>query len=170
MSSGIVFSKSGVTSWGLPWKWTFGSPIELKAQDGHTLLLTDFHTLEPEYNFEDERYDANFSLSSKQDAEWDRICWGCFQQEFTIYGMAQKGFRTRAWELVHEYREAHPYEMWMPDREFSDMLAACLDAVRAQWGWNSEELEWLFNYGGPLNAAVDEWLVDYLRTSGFEVA
>ena len=48
MCSGIVFFKSGVTSWGLPWEWTFGSPIELKAPDGHTLLLTDFHTLEPE--------------------------------------------------------------------------------------------------------------------------
>ena len=169
MKKDIAFSMSGVTSWGCPWNWKFGSPIKLKDADGRLLLTTDFHTLEPEYSFEDERQIVDFSLSPEQDAEWDNICWDCFHREFTIYGMVQKSFRSSAGQFVRDYESQHPYETWLPDTDFNDMLAACLDATRKQWGWGSKDLEWLFSDDGPINSAVNVWLADYLRDKGFDV-
>lgn len=38
------------------------------------------------------------------------------------------------------------------------MYADCLEAIKKQYDWNSAELEWLFNYDGPMSTAVDDWL------------
>ena len=70
----ILFTKSGVTSWGYVWEWTFDDGVELKAPDGYTLMVTDLHTQVPEYNFEDDLYDHSFLMSPTQDAEWGQIC------------------------------------------------------------------------------------------------
>lgn len=50
------------------------------------------------------------------------------------------------------------------------MYTDCLEAIKKQRGWNSEKVEWLFNYDGPMSAAVDDWLVDFLEEHGFSVA
>ncbi len=36
-------------------------------------------------------------------------------------------------------------------------------------GWRGEDLEWLFNYGCPINSAVNVRLSDYLLDNGFDV-
>lgn len=148
----VVFSKNGVTSWGYSWAWVLGGGVELKAPDGHALMNTDLHTLDPDEHFEDERYDPSFAMLPEWDAEWVAICWDCYQAECSIYDMVLKSVRL----FVQDY-EARP-----SDDEFSDMLAACLDAVRKQRGWSCEELEWLFEDNGPVNVAVDEWLAKFL--------
>ena len=65
----VVFSSSGITSWGDTWEWTFDGGVELKAPDGHTLMVTDLNTRIPEYNFEDDLFDRSFSMSPAQDTE-----------------------------------------------------------------------------------------------------
>ncbi len=155
-----VFSHSGVTSWGDTWEWVFDSGVELKASDGHTLLVTDLHTQLPDYNFEDDVFDRSFSMSKEQDFEWEQICWDCYLLESVIYSRAWMSFESSADQLIQDFKAKNPNAAYLSDDEFSGMLAACLDVIRKQWGWDSENLEWLFNYGGPLNSAVDEWLTD----------
>ena len=65
----VVVSLNGVTSWGYAWEWTFDGGVELKAPDGHTLMVTDLNTRIPEYNFEDDLFDRSFSMSPAQDTE-----------------------------------------------------------------------------------------------------
>ena len=159
----VVFSSSGITSWGDTWEWTFEGGVELKALDGHTLLVTDLHTQVPDYNFEDDLFDRDFSMSSKQDTEWGQICWMCYLVESTIYSMAWDSFRSCAGHIVQEFKAKNP-----SDSDADAMLAACLDAIKKQCGWNNEELEWLFNYGAPMSTAVEEWLTDYLERQGLQ--
>ena len=70
----ILFTKSGVTSWGYAWEWAFDDGVELKAPDGHTVMVTGLHAQVSEYNFEDGLFDGSFSISPAQDAEWGQIC------------------------------------------------------------------------------------------------
>ena len=165
----VTFSQSGITSWGYAWEWTFDSGVELKAPDGHTLLVTDLHTQVPEYNFEDDLYDRSFSMSPAQDAEWGQICWNCYLLESMIYGMVWESFRSCVDPIVQEFMAKKPEATWVQDNEFSDMLTACLNAIRKQQGWSSEELEWLFDCNGSISAAVDEWLTDFLERQGLQV-
>lgn len=165
----ILFAKSGVTSWGYSWEWTFDGGVELKAPDGHTLLVTDLRTQVPEYNFEDDLFDRNFSMSTAQDAEWGQICWNCYLLESMIYTIAWESFRSCAGQLIRDFKAKKPDVTQVQDNEFSDMLATCLNAIRKQQGWSSEELEWLFNYDGPMSEAVDEWLTDSLEGQGLRV-
>ena len=162
----IVFSTSGVMSCGYSWEWTFDGGVELKAPDGHTLLVTDLHTQVPEYNFEDDLFDRNFSMSPAQDAEWGQICWNCYLLESMIYAITWESFRLCAGQLIRDFKAKKPDVTQVQDNEFSDMLATCLNAIRKQQGWSSEELEWLFNYDGPISEAVDEWLTDFLEGQG----
>lgn len=164
----VVFSQSGVTSWGYPWRWIFDDGVELMTPDGHTLLVTDLHTQVPEYNFEDDLYDRNFSMSPAQDTEWGQICWNCYLLEAMIYNMAWESFRSCAGQLILDFKAKNPEVTRLLDNEFSDMLAACLDVIRQQQGWGREDLEWLFNCDGPINAAVDEWLTDSLEAQGLQ--
>ena len=165
----VVFSSSGITSWGDTWEWTFDGGVELKATDGHTLLVTDLNTQIPDYNFEDDLYDRSFLMSQAQDAEWSQICWNCYLLESMIYSMAWESFRSCVDPIVQEFMAKKPEATWVQDNEFSDMLTACLNAIRKQQGWSSEELEWLFDCNGSISAAVDEWLTDFLERQGLQV-
>ena len=88
--------------------------------------------------------------------------------ETEIYGIAWDSFRPCADQLIQDFKAKNPNAAWMPDREFSDMLAACLDVIGKQQGWGCEDLEWLFNYDGPINAVVDKWLTDSLERQGLQ--
>ena len=55
----VVFSQSGVTSWGYAWEWTFDGGVELKAPYGHTLMVTDLNTRVSEYNFLEQKFSRN---------------------------------------------------------------------------------------------------------------
>ena len=166
---GVVFTSSGITSWGDTWEWLFGGCIELKAPDGHTLLVTDLHTLESDDTFEDELYDRDFSMSSAQDDEWRQICWDCYLAEVNIYGVARQSFRTCISRLVQKFKATKPDVTSLTDEEYVDMYADCLDAIKNRLDWNGDELEWLFNYDGPMSAAVDEWLTAFLEKHGLRV-
>lgn len=150
----ILFTKSGVTSWGCAWEWSFGGGVELKAPDGHTLMVTNLNTQVSECNFEDDLFDRSFSMSPAQDTEWGQICWDCYFLESMIYGMALESFRSCADQLIQDFKVENPDAIWMPNVEFSDMLAACLDVIRKQQDWGCEELEWLFNCDGPINVPL----------------
>ncbi len=165
-----LFAKSGVTSWGYEWEWTFDGGVELKAPDGHTLMVTDLHTQVPEYNFEDDLFDRSFSMSQAQDTEWGQICWNCYLLESMIYSMAWESFRLCVDQLIQDFNAKNPDATYVSDNEFSDMLAACLDVIKKQQGWDCEELEWLFNYDGPINATVDEWLMEALGRQELQVS
>ena len=162
----VTFSQSGITSWGYAWEWTFDSGVELKAPDGHTLLVTDLHTQVPEYNFEDDLYDRSFSMSPAQDAEWGQICWNCYLLESMIYGMVWESFRSCAGQVIRDFRAKNPQVHCLTEDEFDAVLVTCLNAIREHQSWDSEELEWLFNYDGPISAAVDDWLMDSLERQG----
>lgn len=72
-------------------------------------------------------------------------------------------------QLVQDFKAKKPDVACVSDDEFSEMLAACLDVIRKQQGWGYEALEWLFNYDGSINAAVDEWLMEALEEQGLQV-
>ena len=163
---GVVFTTSGITSWGDTWEWIFDSGVELKAPDGHTLLVTDLHTQVPEYNFEDDLYDRNFSMSQAQDTEWGEICWNCYLLESMIYSMAWESFQSCAGQIVQDFMAKNPKVHCLTEDEFEAILVPCLNVIRQQQGWGSEELEWLFDCNGPINEAVDEWLTDSLERCG----
>ena len=165
----VIFSSSGTTSWGDTWEWTFDGGVELKAPDGHTLLVTDLHTQVPDYNFEDDLFDRDFSMSPAQDTEWGQICWNCYLLESMIYSMAWKSFRSCAGQLVRDFKAKKIDIIKLLETEFDDMHTTCLEAIKKQCGWSAEELEWLFNYGGPMSTAVDEWLTDSLEEHEFQV-
>ena len=162
----VIFSASGVTSWGYTWEWTFDGGVELKAPDGHTLLVTDLHTQVLEYNFEDDLFDCSFSMSQAQDTEWRQICWNCYLLESMIYSMAWESFRSCAGQLIQEAETKNPKVHCLTEDEFEAVLATSIDAIRKRQGWDSEELDWLFDCNGPISVAVDEWLTDFLERQG----
>ena len=165
----VIFSQSGITSWGDTWEWTFDGGVELKAPDGHTLLVTDLHTQIPDYNFEDDLFDRNFLMSSDQDTEWGQICWNCYLLETMIYSMAWESFRLCASQLVQNFKAKNPNVTRLSDMEYVDMYADCLEAIKKQCDWNSADLEWLFNYDGPMSTAVDNWLTAFSEEHGLHV-
>lgn len=166
---GVIFTSCGVTSWGDTWEWTFDSGVELKAPDGHTLLITDLHTQVPEYNFEDDLFDRSFSMSQTQDAEWGQICWNCYLLESMIYSMVWESFKSCADQLIRDFKAKNPDANRVSDLAYVDMYATCLDAIKKQQGWGDAEFEWLFNYDGPISAAVDDWLTEALEEQEFQV-
>ena len=162
----VAFSQSGVTSWGYAWEWTFNGGVELKAPDGHTLIVTDLHTQVPEYNFEDDLYDHSFSMSPTQDAEWGQICWNCYLLESMLYSKTWESFRSCTGQVVRDFKAKNPKVHCLTEEEFETVLASCLEAIRKQQGWDSEELEWLFNDDAPIGFAVNRWLIDYVERQG----
>ena len=166
----VVFSSSGITSWGDTWEWTFDGGVELKAPDGHTLLVTDLHTQIPDYNFEDDLFDCNFSMSPAQDSEWGQICWNCYLLESMIYSMALDSFMSCADQLVQNFKAKNPDANSLSDLEYDELYGVCLEAIKKQWDLSVEEQEWLFNYDGPMSAAIDDWLMDFLEEHELQVA
>lgn len=165
----IVFSASGITSWGDTWEWTFYGGVTLKAPDGHTLLVTDLNPQIIESDFKDNLFDCSFSMSPKQDIEWGQICWNCQLLESIICSLAWKSFSVCANQLVQEFKTKNTDVTLLSDDEFDDMLTTCLNAIKKQCGWNSDELEWLFNYDGPMRVIGDEWLTAILEEQKLQV-
>ena len=167
----VVFSASGITSWGDTWEWTFDGGVELKAPDGHTLLVTDLHTLDSGCPFEDDVFDRNFSMSQTQDTEWaGKICWYCYLLESTIYSIAYdtawESYRSCIGQVVQDFKAKNPKLHCLTEEEFEDILDICLDTIEKQFSWGSEVLERLFNDYGPISVAVNNWLIDSLERQG----